>query len=514
MRKIGRKPLIFLFLLLPVAAVIMCEGGKSGDTPLLPIPSPPIAGMYPIDIDFNTLPNGPLSGPAEIEGVEVSGEDAIVTEGIILLSPGELFFIPPDEVTETAVMLNSQTASSMIKAVDKNGTLIAQTTTWEYGDYYFFTVSSDSIPQIRRIEVVGPNTEVVRAIFSRPFAHIEFEKSSELAFATSASSIISGDVDGDGAMDIVVTDPSSSNVVIGYGDGSGNILDIENILTSSAPSGIVLGGFNNDTFPDIAVSLPNENSVGVFINNGGAFSAGAVYPACVNTTSLSAGDVNNDGWVDIAAGCDDGAGILLNAGDGTFMPYEAVPALDAPIAVTVLADMDMNGTMDLVSALKTPPSIEVWKGNNSGAAGFTKFQSIPLPSQPLSLLVQALNWDRYKDSISALAGTPNFSSWVNQKDGSLTRAQYFQVGKGSPPAGLALGDINADGFDDMAFAEENGDISIFVTDLFKQLQLIRVIQTGATLRGIIISDVNGDKKGDIVALDNAGWLRVYLNRSY
>lgn len=508
------KKALILILILATVPLLKCEGGKSGDTPLLPIPSPPIMGMYPIDIEFTGLPNGPLAGPTEIEGVEITGEDAVISDGVILLSPGELFFTPPDEVTETAVMLNSQTASSAIRAIDKNGALIAQTTTWEYGDYYFFTVSSDSEPQIRRIEVVGPNTEVIRAIFSRPFTHIEFEKTLDFPLGSSAWQIASEDFNSDGREDIIVSDPDESAVKIGYGDGSGAFSEIETIPTSSPPSALVPGDYNNDGLLDIAVALPSEDSVGVFMNIGAGFSGGVVYPTCDNVTSLASGDINNDGWADIAVACDNGAGILLNAGDGTFLVYESVAGISVPVALIALSDMDMNGALDLVSAIKTPPSIEIWKGDGTGALGFTKFQTISLSSQPLSMLVQPLNWDRYEDAVSALAGAPNFSSWVNQKDGSLMQAQYFQVGKGSPSAGIAVGDINADGFDDMVFAEENGDISVFITDLFKQFQLIRVIRTGVTLKGVTVCDVNGDKKGDIVAVGDDGLVRVYFNRSY
>jgi hypothetical protein len=88
------KKALILILMLVTVPLLKCDGGKSGDTPLLPIPSPPIMGMYPIDIEFTGLPNGPLAGPTEIEGVEVTGEDAVVNDGVILLSPGELFFIP------------------------------------------------------------------------------------------------------------------------------------------------------------------------------------------------------------------------------------------------------------------------------------------------------------------------------------------------------------------------------------------------------------------------------------
>lgn len=509
-----KKRTIAFLLLLGALIMIRCDSGKSGDAPLLPIPSPPITNMYPIDIDFTGLPNGPLAGPTEIEGVKIDGQNAIVSDGVIEISPGELIFTPPDEISETAVMLNSDTASSLIRAVDKNGELVTQTTTWEYGDFYFFTVASDSLPKISRIEVIGPSTMVARAIFSRHFQHIEFEKTSELTLAVSASFVWSGDINNNNAIDVVISDISLPGLRIAYGDGSGDFPDVEPIITASTPAVIADGDFNNDGLLDLAVSLPSQGAVEVFANLGRTFSVGVIYPACVNVNSISTGDVNGDGWIDIAVGCDNGAGILTNAGDGFFRPYESVPACDAPVAVISLSDMDINKTIDMALAIKTPPSIEIWKGNNSGSSGFTKFQSIPLTSQPIFLLVQALNWDRYADALSVLAGIPNFASWINQKDGSLTRAQYFQVGEGSPSAGIALGDINADGFDDMVFAEKNGDISIFITDLFKQFQLVRIIQTGVTLVGISVNDVNNDRKGDIIAVDDKGVLLIYLNRSY
>jgi hypothetical protein len=145
-----------------------------------------------------------------------------------------------------------------------------------------------------------------------------------------ASSIVVGDVNGDGKLDAVVGNNGCSSevgpvgVLLGHGDGTfGSVLKYSPGGTAS--NSVALGDFNGDGKPDIVVALvvaPGNPSgaVGVLLNNGhGAFNTPAVTYSTGgrNSNSVAVADLNQDGKPDlvVADRCD-GYGSTCPLGGG------------------------------------------------------------------------------------------------------------------------------------------------------------------------------------------------------
>src|SRR5208283_446630 len=148
------------------------------------------------------------------------------------------------------------------------------------------------------------------------------------------------------------------------------------------PSSAAVGDLNGDGIPDVVVANQESNNrdrtktVGVlldgspplvFYNPGGSSpQMGAVV------------DLNRDGKADIVAGCDNGTGVLLGNGDGTFQP----PVTVGPLGGTLIAaDLNGDGKPDLVGI----GSVML---NTSGFATTTHVTSSVNPSfieQPVTL---------------------------------------------------------------------------------------------------------------------------------
>jgi len=120
------------------------------------------------------------------------------------------------------------------------------------------------------------------------------------------SSVATGDFDGDGVLDLAVANSTDDNVSILLGGGDGTFGAATNIPlgAGTAPSSIVAGDFNRDGKLDLAVANKDDDKIAIFIGNGsGAFDGtlfGSPFSVGDAPSALAGGDYNNDGRPDLA----------------------------------------------------------------------------------------------------------------------------------------------------------------------------------------------------------------------
>jgi sugar lactone lactonase YvrE len=165
--------------------------------------------------------------------------------------------------------------------------------------------------------------------------------------------VATGDFNGDGIPDLIATqyfDPGGASVFLGKGDGTfttvATTLDTERFATS-----IVVGDFNQDGKLDLAFGY--SSGVGIYLGNGdGTFTQATGSPLTGAGLSLVAGDFNHDGKLDLA-GIDnyfDLIDLYLGVGDGTFKAVTTTPVVSqvfiGPSSI-VAADFNEDGVPDL-----------------------------------------------------------------------------------------------------------------------------------------------------------------------
>jgi len=168
--------------------------------------------------------------------------------------------------------------------------------------------------------------------------------------------IATGDFNGDGIPDFVTPNyfefGGSPTVFLGKGDGTFTFSKVTFTL-DYFPTSVVVGDFNVDGVLDLAFS--DLNGVEIALGNGdGTFTETPSSPIAVPSElySLQIGDFNHDGKLDLA-GLDNYFGqivVLVGAGDGTFAVTSATPGVNASFSAPhqiLAADFNGDGVPDL-----------------------------------------------------------------------------------------------------------------------------------------------------------------------
>jgi hypothetical protein len=179
------------------------------------------------------------------------------------------------------------------------------------------------------------------------------------------------DLNRDGQRDILTINPGGPNflppvvpsvgVMLGKGNGAFRpavTYPIPQGDENGAPPQVVVGDFNGDGIPDLAVTIPGRpgstlltgNEVSVLLGNAdGTFQPAVTSPAGgAGAATAAAADLNGDGRLDLVVvnQVSNSVSVLYGNGDGTFAPPVTYAVGPSPTAVAV-ADFDADGTPDL-----------------------------------------------------------------------------------------------------------------------------------------------------------------------
>ncbi len=314
------------------------------------------------------------------------------------------------------------------------------------------------------------------------------------------------DVNGDGFGDVVVGAPASASVSVFLGGASGTSAAAATRLTAPAGSrfGAVIasaGDVNGDGFADIAVG--GASGVSVFLGSpAGLRTTPASTIAATNPSVSAAGDVNGDGFGDVIVG-EPGVDVAVYAGSVSGLGTSRMTTLSSMLAgfgesVASAGDVNADGFGDVLVAAPGDHTAVVYLGSAAGLATV----GTTLGHVTSAACAGDLDGDGFADIVVGAAD----ESLVYVAHGGPTGLGSLGAGftvAGSTGLGSAVagaGDVDGDGRADVIVGNSlSGTVWLFRGNMAASLASPPVL-VSTTLSGVgaIVAGV-GDTQGDHLA---------------
>jgi hypothetical protein len=330
------------------------------------------------------------------------------------------------------------------------------------------------------------------------------------------SSVATGDLNGDGSLDLVVADGDDKAVSILYGNSDGTFQPAIQLAAGSGPVSVVVADFNGDGHLDIAtanagVSEPTQ-SVSVLLGDGtGNFGSPLTSPTGTYPMAMAVGDVNGDGVPDLALAQETVVTILLGNGDGTFRPGINYTTGGAKLRSITLGDFNNDGNLDVAVGDYLYNNVEVLLGD--GLGNFALAAAYPVDGHSSGVAAGDFNNDGNLDLVSANRFLSDVTLLLGDGHGGFQSGGNFVAGQYC--RALGVGDFNGDGNLDLAVANaEYGDntVSVLLGDGNGGFSSTLNVPTGIAPISIAVGDFNGDGYPDLaVANHDSNSITVLIN---
>jgi hypothetical protein len=318
---------------------------------------------------------------------------------------------------------------------------------------------------------------------------------------------VQGDFNEDGVPDVATSNGHDRGVSFLFGTGTGTFHapTVEEGTTyvfvgAGHLNHLTAGDFDGDAHLDVAAADREQNRIGILRNRGdGTFETEVHFPAGNRAYHVQAADLDGDGDLDlgVANAAANSVSLLTNAGDGTFGEQQTLRVETQPECIR-LADLDGDGDIDVVVANRVAASLSLFFRQADGT-----YAAAPiLPTLGAAISVTLADFDVDGDLDLASINETETEAFLNTGAGTMERGGLFphSAPLGQPPFSVESDDINADGWPDVITANFNGGtVSILLSKGDGTFHAPFTLSAGEIVRATVTADFDGDGDIDLLA---------------
>ncbi len=328
--------------------------------------------------------------------------------------------------------------------------------------------------------------------------------------------LAAADVNGDGALDVLVVDEQEDTVEVRLGHGDGTLAEAVSYASAGRPRRVAVGDVDGDGALDLVTVNEQSDVVRVLTGVGdGSFGAAVSHSVGNGPRALALADLDGDGDLDIATAdrLDDTVTVLLGDGAGGFGVGTSHPVVFA-VERLVAADLDADGDPDLVASEDDAGLVVL---ESDGAGGFASAIVVaPAEGAPEVFDVDG-------------TGTPDIVTTapapaVHLGRGDLTFAAAASVDVDASVVtglrGVGLADLDGDGNLDLVTSEWTVAVGAVSVRLgagdgvtFGEPTTVIIGVPGTRVLALVTEDLSGDGYPDVAVVDDGvnSWVHVLLN---
>jgi hypothetical protein len=342
--------------------------------------------------------------------------------------------------------------------------------------------------------------------------------------------IFTGDLDGDGDIDIAAANEQDSNISVflntGLRSGVFELLGAP-FPTGVYPTGGAIADFNDDGIADVVTADYRGDSVSVLLGaGGGALGPKSTYATVAGseTSNLAVGDLNGDMILDVVSTnpLSSSVSMFLGRADGTL-----ASAIDVPVGIArgsapysvAIGDFNRDGKNDLAIADVRSGTIVVRSGNGDGTFG-PEAPYLVGGTPPYILITRDMDLDGNLDLVCANRESNNVSVLLGRGDGTFRKTLVSSTNPegltATGPYSIAVADFNLDGVPDVVTANYRSSNASVLLGIGNG-RFDPAIDTGFTglnAYGVATGDFNGDDKPDFATANaSSNNVAVKINTS-
>ena len=243
-------------------------------------------------------------------------------------------------------------------------------------------------------------------------------------------------------------------------------------VTGNSPRNVATGDLDGDGKPELVISNGNSNTLSVLrnISSSGTISA-STFAAKVDFASgnfteyVALGDVDGDGKHDMVVATNANISVLRNTSTSGIIDATSFAAkvdftsgFTSPVFVAI-GDVDGDGKPDIVTANSTSNSVSVRRNlSTTGVISFAAKVDFTTGGTPLSVAIGDLDADGKQDLAVAnsAANVNTISVLLNTSTpGSISFLTKVDFTTGLGPRSVAVGDLDGDGKPDIMVANSS-----------------------------------------------------------